>query len=63
MSKLQNDHIEAELDLRAEKAQQTIHRLMKETENLRKQNAEHRKEISRLAATEGDFSAEIKRLN
>lgn len=63
MAKLQNDKISAELDLRATKANETIHQLTKATENLRKQNQEHRKEISRLAATEGDYSAEIKRLN
>ena len=63
MSKLRNDKVSVELDLRAQKAQEEIHRLNKEIENIRKQNAEHRKEISRLAATEGDYSAEIKRLN
>ena len=63
MARLQNDKISAELDLRATKANEEIHRLTKATENLRKQNQEHRKEITRLAATEGDYSAEIKRLN
>ena len=63
MSKFNNDKISVDLDLRAQKAQEEIHRLTKSTEALRKQNAEHRKEISRLAATEGDYSAEIKRLN
>lgn len=63
MSKLQNDKLSVDLDLRATQAQETIHRLTKNIEGLRKQNQEHRKEISRLAATEGDFSAEIKRLN
>lgn len=63
MSKLRNDKVSVELDLRAQKAQEEIHRLTNEIENIRKQNAEHRKEISRLAATEGDYSAEIKRLN
>lgn len=63
MSKLRNDTVSVELDLRAQKAQEEIHRLTKEIENIRKQNAKHRKEISRLAATEGDYSAEIKRLN
>lgn len=63
MSKLNNDKISIDLDLRAQKAQEEIHRLTKATESLRKQNAEHRKEITRLAATEGDHSAEIKRLN
>ncbi len=63
MAKLNNDKISVELDLKAQKAQEEIHRLTKATDALRKQNAEHRKEISRLAATEGDYSAEIKRLN
>lgn len=63
MAKLNNDKISVELDLKAQKAQEEIHRLTKATENLRKQNAEHRKEISRLTATEGDHSEEIKRLN
>lgn len=63
MSKLKNDKVSLELDLRAQKAQEEIHRLTKSIDNLRKQNNEHRKEISRLAATEGDYSAEIKRLN
>lgn len=63
MAKLNNDKIAVELDLKAQKAQEEIHRLTKATDALRKQNAEHRKEISRLAATEGDHSAEIKRLN
>ena len=63
MAKLNNDKIAVELDLKAQKAQEEIHRLTKATDALRKQNAEHRKEISRLAATEGAHSAEIKRLN
>ncbi|MBE6305713.1 MAG: hypothetical protein E7082_07365 [Bacteroidales bacterium] len=63
MSKLQNDKVSFELDLRATKAQEEIHRLTKATEELRRQNAAHRKEISRLAATEGDHSAEIKQLS
>lgn len=63
MSRLRNDKVSVELDLRATKAQAEIHRLTKATEALKRQNTEHRKEISRLAATEGDHSAEIKRLN
>lgn len=63
MSKLKNDKVSLELDLTAQKAEQEIHRLTKATDALRKQNTEHRKEISRLAATEGDYSAEIRRLN
>lgn len=63
MEKLNNDKIAVELDLKAQKAQEEIHRLTKATQELRDQNSQHRKEISRLAATEGDYSAEIKRLN
>ena len=63
MAKLTNDKISFEVDLKAQKAQAEIHRLTKATELLRKQNTEYRKEISRLAATEGDHSIEIKRLN
>lgn len=63
MAKLNNDKIAVELDLKAQKAQEEIHRLAKATQELRDQNSQHRKEISRLAATEGDYSAEIKRLN
>ena len=63
MAKLNNDKLSVDLDLRASQAQEEIHRLTKATDALRKQNAEHRKEISRLAAAEGDYSAEIKRLN
>lgn len=63
MAKLNNDKIAVELDLKAQKAQEEIHRLAKATKELRDQNSQHRKEISRLAATEGDYSAEIKRLN
>lgn len=63
MAKLNNDKIAVELDLKAQKAQEEIHRLAKATKELSDQNSQHRKEISRLAATEGDYSAEIKRLN
>lgn len=63
MSNLRNDKVAVELDIKAQKAQEEIHRITKAIENLRKQNTQHRKEISRLAATEGDHSAEIKRLN
>lgn len=63
MSKLQNDNVSVSLDVRAQQAQETIHRLTKNIEQLRKQNQEHRKEISRMAAAEGDFSADIRRLN
>lgn len=58
-----DDDINVRLRLEASDAEKEIHRLTKATDELRKQNAAHRKEISQLAATEGDFSSEIKRLN
>ena len=61
--KLNNDDVSLTLNLKAQQAQEEICRLTKNIENLRKQNAEHRKEISRKAAAEGDYSAEIRRLN
>lgn len=63
MSKIKDDDINVRLDLQASDAEKEIHRLTNATKELRAQNAAHRKEISRLAATEGDFSAEIKSLN
>ncbi len=63
MAKINNDKISVELDLNAKKPQEEIHRLIKATDELRKQNTEYRKEKARLAETEGDHSAEIKRLN
>lgn len=67
MSKLKNDKVNVELNIAINKTQanQTnaeIHRLTKSTEELRRQNAESREEISRLKAAEGDYSQEIKRL-
>ena len=61
--KVKDDDINVRLNLEASEAEKKIHELTNRTEELRKQNAEHRKEITRLAATEGDFSAEVKRLN
>lgn len=63
MAKLQNDRIRVELDVQAAKAQEEIHKLATATKALRDVNAEHRKEISRLASQEGDHSKEIARLN
>ena len=62
-NRIQNDEVKFKVGVEADDAQRKIHEFTKATENLRKQNTEHRKEISRLAATEGDHSAEIKRLN
>lgn len=61
--KVQPDSIRVNLDVNATKAQEEIHKLTKSTEALRKQNAQYRKDISALAATEGDHSKEIARLN
>lgn len=61
--KVQPDNIRVNLDVNATKAQEEIHKLTKSTEALRKQNAQYRKDISALAATEGDHSKEIARLN
>lgn len=63
MAKVKNDKISIELDLKAQKAQEEIYRLTQQTKELRNQNTEHRKEISRLAATEGDHSQKINALN
>lgn len=61
--KVQPDNIRVNLDVNATRAQEEIHKLTKSTEALRKQNAQYRKDISALAATEGDHSKEIARLN
>lgn len=61
--KVQPDDIQVNLDVNATRAQEEIHKLTKSTEALRKQNAQYRKDISALAATEGDHSKEIARLN
>lgn len=45
MAKLKNDEISLELDLRATKAQEEIHRLTKATRELREQNKEYRREF------------------
>ena len=63
MAKLKDDKISMTLDLQAQEAEATIHRLTKATEELRKQNTEYRKEISRKAAAEGISAEETKRLN
>lgn len=63
MARVKNDKISIELDLKAQKAQEEIYKLTQQTKELRNQNTEHRKEISRLSATEGDYSKEIKALN
>ncbi|MBD5401535.1 phage tail tape measure protein [bacterium] len=63
MAKLNNDKISVELDLRATKAQEEIHRLTRATQALKEQNKEYRREITALTKQEGDHSAEFKRLN
>lgn len=63
MAKLNNDKIAVELDLKAQKAQEEIHRLTKATDELRKQNQAYRKEKAALERVEGDHTAEYARLN
>lgn len=63
MSKINNDDVSVNVDVKATQAQEEIHRLTKRTEELRKESQEYRREKARLAETEGDHSAEIKRLN
>ena len=63
MSKVNNDKIAVELDLKAQKAQEEIHRLTKATDELRKQNQAYRKEKAALERVEGDHTAEYARLN
>lgn len=64
MSKInRTDDIYIKLNLTTQQANEEIHKLIKSTEELRKTNQEYRKEKARLAESEGDHSAEIKRLN
>ena len=52
--KINDDNIRVNLDLNASDAEKNIHRLTQATKELKAQNAAHRKEISALAAIEGD---------
>lgn len=45
MAKLKNDKVSLELDLRATKAQEEIHRLTRATQALKEQNKEYRREF------------------
>lgn len=63
MTKISNDNVSLNLDLKAQQAQEEIHRLTKATEELRKQNQAYRKEKASLERVEGDHTAEYKRLN
>lgn len=63
MAKISNDNVSLNLDLKAQQAQEEIHRLTKATEELRKQNQAYRKEKASLERVEGDHTAEYKRLN
>ncbi|MCM1450679.1 MAG: phage tail tape measure protein [Clostridium sp.] len=63
MAKVNDDKISVELNLKAEKANEEIHRLTMATEELRKQNQAYRMEKARLEKVEGDHTAEFKRLN
>lgn len=61
--KLQNDNIRATVDLNVSPAEKKIHELTEATKRLREQNKALNKEIAVLSRTEGDHSAEIKRLD
>lgn len=61
--KLQNDNIRANIDLNVSSAEKKIHDLTESTKRLREQNKALNKEIAVLSRTEGDHSAEIKRLD
>lgn len=61
--KLQNDNIRATVDLNVSPAEKKIHELTESTKRLREQNKALNKEIAVLSRTEGDHSAEIKRLD
>lgn len=63
MSKLKDDELSVKLDIRAQEAQETIHQLIKSTDELRKQNQAYRKEKASLERVEGDHTAEYKRFN
>ena len=61
--KLQNDNIRATVDLNVSPAEKKIHELTEATKRLREQNKALNKEIAVLSRTEGDHSAEIKKLD
>lgn len=61
--KLQNDNIRATVDLNVSPAEKKIYELTEATKRLREQNKALNKEIAVLSRTEGDHSAEIKRLD
>lgn len=60
---LQDDNIRATVDLNVSPAEKKIHELTESTKRLREQNRALNKEIAVLSRTEGDHSAEIKRLD
>lgn len=61
--KLQNDKIQTTVDLNVSPAEQKIHELTESTKRLREHNKALNQEIAVLSRTEGDHSAEIKRLD
>lgn len=63
MAKLNTDNISLDINIRAEKAREEIHKLTKANDELRESNKALQKKKAELAVTEGDHSAEVKRLN
>lgn len=62
MAKIKNDKVSVELDLRATKAQEEIHRLTKATAELKAQNKDYRREITELSKGENKYLAQINQL-
>lgn len=60
---LKKDTVSVEIDFKARRAQEEIHKLVNATKELREQNKQHRKEITALAAAEGDNHEEVNKLN
>lgn len=63
MAKLNTDNISLDINIRAEKAREEIHKLTKANEELRESNKALQKRKTELTEAEGDHSAEVKRLN
>ena len=59
---LNNDVIETTINVNVTEAQRRIHELSNSTRELKMQNSEMRREITRLQKQEGDHSGEIRRL-
>ena len=61
--KIKDDKVSIDVEVNSSAAREEIYKLQQSTKQLRQQNDAHRKTISKLAATEGDFSKEIAKLN